>query len=156
MNIVTRLMTMPEPLVEFCGVRFPDWLPLFDCRSPEDVIELDPSGQVYVFGGERAEYALGLRSFENGIYDGTEPISISGFGDTRDEAGWAAKRLPEILRDLIETAEEMKKKYESLSTYAGPYEHGGSCYYLPRAVYLANYGAGLVCDRRNYRVDPFL
>lgn len=147
-----QTITMPVPMSEFLGVKAPEWLAIFDCRSPEGVFEKDPSGQVTVYGTERAEYALGLRSYADGIYNSFCPTSIHGYVDTREErwrddaARWIA--------DLIARAEQMKAKYDSLpEKYTG--KHGGSGYYCPVAVALANYGATLICDRRLYRVDEY-
>ena len=150
---------MPNPIPtaqhSLLGIDFPEWLPVFDCRWPDEDLPKDPSGHVTMWSSERAEYALGLRSYEKGIYDASCPVSIQSYVDSRNER-WKedAKRW---LRDLIARAKELREKHESIGQdwQSKNNGHGGSVCDLPLAIALSNFGASLIADRKQSRTEYF-
>lgn len=149
----TRILVPPVAQHEFWGVTFPDWLPFFDCRCPEDVIEKDPSGQVTVYSCEKAEYALGLRSYAERKYHATTIVSVQAYLDARNETDYVRGEYIRILRDLIVRGEQQLKLYNSIDPTVPT--NGGGCIYRPVAVTLANFGASLLADERNRRIQAF-
>ncbi len=148
---------IPRPLTSLLGVEFPDWLLVFDCRWSEDLdLPLDPSGQVLMYGSERAEYALGLRSYERQEYNSASLVSSQGLADTR-QPGFGHEDARNSLLSLIEHATEERAKYLALGEDWEDRDTGlgGRAFHLPVAVALANYGASLIADRRIYRVQFF-
>lgn len=118
---------IPTPLRSLCGVEFPEWLPVFDCRCEE-----------------RAEYALGFNFIT--------PVSIQGYWDTRDPKSekYAMRWLADILRIAKEEMalwELIGEDWEAMNN-----GNGGSVCYKPVAVALSNYGACLICDQTTKRI----
>jgi hypothetical protein len=147
---------LPSPVTVLAGVEIPSWLKAFDCRWPEDEdLPKDPSGTYTMYGSERAEYALGLRGAGENYFDyASEPSSIQGYCDTRKEC-WEDE-ASSYVRRMIESAEEERAKYLACDNPANiDRGHGGSGYYIPVAIALCNFGASLICDRRDYKVQYF-
>jgi len=144
---------IPEPQSFLCGVHFPDTIPVFDCRWEDSIPHpKDPSGSVTMWASERAEYALGLRSYKDGIYNAAIPVSIQGYWDTRDPR--SESEAARWLADMLERASEEMAKWEALGEDWENSDNGkgGTVFYKPVAIALSNYGVCLICDEKTKRV----
>lgn len=148
---------------EWYGVKIPAWLRVFDVRCSEEDLFADSSRAPWtietkegpkrplLWSGERAEVDCGLRTATE--RHATTPVSGSHYRDLRtaDEAYCA-----ETVRKMIAEAERLRAVYEAAKAAAKPNKnHGGSCYYMPVFVSLANYGWGVTCDERTMVVEYF-
>lgn len=127
------------------GVEIPSWLRAFDCRG-------EALATPYK-GSEKAEVDLGLRSLKGESYwaHGTTPLSCQTYIDARtaDEV-----ELRRQVTDMVKEATKFKKEYDAVGNVADK-GLGGSCFYLPIAICMSNFGWSILCDRRSQRVRHF-
>lgn len=134
-------------------VSLPDWLRFFDCRASEK--ELFPEapwtnmyGKVILFGSERAEVDLGLRTKDDRF--GTTPTSCQTYVDARV---CDSNELSRQVADMVQAATKLRQDWIEAAKH--PSADGGSCYYKPVAICLSNYGWNVLCDTRTKRVRAF-
>lgn len=126
---------------EWCGVKIPKWLRVFDCRGDE--LTKAPWGQT-LWSSEKAEIDLGLRSEKDRF--GTSPLSCSTHIDSRTAP---EAELTRQMADMVKEATRLRKQYLEAKKNPGEDKgHGGSGYYLPVAVAISNFGWNVICDER--------
>lgn len=141
---------------EWYGVALPEWLRFFDCRTCDgDSIPRAPWGES-IYAGDRAKLDLGLK---RGYYeedDSTTLVSCSTYIDSRRAC---MGELGRQVSDMIEAAEKFRRDYEksqSKIAKAGDcYANGGSCFYLPVAAEISNFGWSIIADKRTCIVVSF-
>ena len=129
------------------GVELPAWLRAFDCRATDAEIAPKSPWGTSLWGSERAEVDLGLRS--DGVYNATTPMSCSTYTDAR-RANDAD--LSKQVADMVKAATELYTEYQAAEHKPG---NGGSCLYCPVAIVMSNYGWSVVSDQRQCKIRPF-
>lgn len=135
----------------FLGVRFPDWLRVFDCRREREQVFSDPTPwgeRIYC----RAAYALGLLNGWTGNKD-RHVSRIQFYFDARELEN--REETVKVLKDLAKTAEEILKDYKNAEKRKAAPGQGGGVYYRPIAVALSNYGASVIADSESAVVKSF-
>lgn len=132
-------------------VQIIDGWPVFDCRTGKDEFAgqvMAPWGET-LYGCERAAYSIGLR-VGYGKHD-TTPLSISGCPDLRT---WPVQ-FERVAMDLVKHAARLLRDYEEALAAPAPEGEGGSVFYRPVAISVANFGGSLIADRRERAVRRF-
>ena len=129
------------------GVTIPEWLRVFDCRG--DDIPRSPWG-TSLFSGERAAVDMGLRT-EKEKYDG-HPSSCSTYIDSRTAP---ESELVRQVTDMVKEAERILLEFRDAQERPAKPGAGGSCFYLPVAICLANYGWSVMVDERVKAIRTF-
>lgn len=148
----TSLPFCVEHTGDFHGVKIPGWIRFFDVRIPDEKMftpETKYKGR-NPLSSERAEIVCGL--YEPGeFHESSWPISCQAYRDFRTCPEGVVIGAAE---DMIREAVRIRKVYQDTPVQESN-GRGGSVNYLPVLVYLANYGWGVVADRRVYRVAYF-
>lgn len=134
------------------GVKLPRSVRCFDVRIPDDEVFKDckPYGE-HLWSSERAAYVLGLRTSWSHRYD-TSPVSCQAYEDFRT---CSEARLALVAQNMRKMLREYLREYRLAERFPAGKGEGGSCYYKPVALTLANYGYGLMCDERTKLVRAF-
>jgi hypothetical protein len=134
-------------LDQFAGIKLPRSIRFLDLR--DNGLHSDLKGDRYA--GDACHDILGIKT--------TSPISVSGYCDMRDPYNKA--ELSKIVKHLRNIAAEYWRDYRKAKRYPSKPGEGGGAYYLPKAIYVTNYGGALVCDagteyvrRFEYNVKP--
>lgn len=140
---------------EWYGVTLPEWLRFFDCRG-EFNISWTPWGE-RVCGGDRAKIDLGLK---RGYYEDNDATTLVGCSTYIDSRTACIGELGRQVSDMIEAAEKFRRDYEKYKNkIAKPgencYANGGSCFYLPVAAAMSNFGWSIIADKRSCIVVAF-
>lgn len=151
--VPVRDIDFPDPVVGvFFGVDIPASLPFYDVRTSDGFAQPKAHYGETLFSSERIAYKLGLRvGWFDGVmdtcmgsvqyyYDSRIPVSAES---TAVQVRWVLSRYQALL-DVYALAEKFHDNSD-----------GGSVVYRPVFGYLANYGAGVVGTREDYRVVPF-
>lgn len=134
---------------EWFGVKIPEWLRAFDCRSlDEEGIPRTPWGTT-LYSSERAAYDLGLRG--QGRWDDTTLVSCQTYIDSRTAP---EEELRSQITRMVRDAEKYRREYEEGQKYPSNGQ-GGTCLYMPLAICLSNYGWSIIADRRTQIVRRF-
>lgn len=137
------------------GVELPEWLRAFDCRAEnKDIAPEAPwtnmYGKVILWGSERAEVDLGLRSREES--HGTTPISCQTYLDARKAS---ESELRSQVLDMVSSAWRLRREWLSAKEHQAAPGEGGGCCYQPVAICMSNFGWSIICDRRTQVVRRF-
>lgn len=132
------------------GVAIPAWLRVFDVRGTDaDLGHKSPWGST-LWSSERAEVDLGLRGEQ--VRNATAPVNCSTYTDARTAP---QEELARQVADMIQAADKLRLEYQAATHHLALQGQGGSVLYLPVAVYLANYGWGVIADKRTQIVRSF-
>jgi hypothetical protein len=141
---------------EWYGVALPEWLRFFDCRNSDSWSAPKAPWGESIYGGERAQIDLGLK---RGYYEdnnATTLVSCSTYIDSRTAC---MGELTRQVTNMIEAAERFRRDYERYkSKITKPedcYANGGSCFYLPVAAEMSNFGWSIIADDRSRIVVAF-
>ena len=122
---------------------------LYDCRLPAG----EPTPKAHygesLYAGERAAYALGLRLSWHEQYDAT-PMSVSVYYDTRRPEN--AADTAALVAKLVTLFGQCRTDYRRALRDPGMPNGGGTIYYQPIAIALANYGGSVLADTRQIAV----
>jgi hypothetical protein len=132
------------------GVTLPSWLRAFDCRADMSDFAPESSWGAPLFGSQRAEVDMGLRTKDDRF--ACTPISCQTYIDARKAD---MQELCRQVTDMVNSATGLRADYESAKAAAKEPSNGGSCYYMPVAICLSNFGWSIMCDNRTVVVRSF-
>lgn len=134
----------------WCGVEIPSWLRAFDVRTaPSECGLRAPWGET-LWSAERAMVDLGLKAG----YDShaTIPSGCHVYFDMRD---CSEAELAKQIASAIADATRLHSEYEHAQVHRAAPGAGGSCYYMPVAISIGNYGWSVICDERTCVIRAF-
>jgi len=117
----------------YCGVRLPRTIAFMDLRG-------EPISKANYFNE-----LLGLKDYSS-------PISLQWYYDLREASESDVAKEIKHMRRIA--AEYLLKYRKALRNPAKPGK-GGSAYYKPKAIYIANYGGSLICDTAQCAIRGF-
>jgi hypothetical protein len=139
-----------EVVGEWFGIKLPDGIRAFDCRS-ENVFEDPPSPWgTTLYSSEKAEVDLGLRTQTE--WNGTTPLSCNTYIDARK---CSDDELRKQVLDMVEQATKFQDEYIEAAKHMASAGQGGSCLYQVVGVALSNFGWSILCDKRTCIVRRF-
>lgn len=133
------------------GVTLPEWLRFFDCRASEEWLPPKAPWGESLWSGERAQVDLGLKR-GYGENDATVLVSCQTYIDSRS---CCHQELARQVNDMVVAADRFRREYEENKLKVAKPNEGGSCFYLPIAAELSNFGWGIIADKRSCIVVAF-
>lgn len=136
---------------EWYGVTLPKWLRFFDCRSSDSWNAPKAPWGESIYSGERAQIDLGLK---RGYYEDNDATTLVS-STSCDSRTACMGELARQISDMIEAAEKFRRDYEKYKDKVAKPGEGGSCFYLPVAAEVSNFGWSIIADKRSCIVVSF-